>query len=101
MCIAISGLDNKIKINPLFDFRVKYIIDENDPVYKTKVLAPLITVDLIENAFKHTNFLADISFIIIHISFQLGILGVKVQNRISQKDPMEKDYGGFGSQSIA
>jgi LytS/YehU family sensor histidine kinase len=91
---------NKIKINPLFDFRVKYNIDENDPVFETKVLAPLITVDLIENAFKHTNFLADNSFILIHISFQKGILEVKVQNRVSEKAPMEKDHGGFGAQSL-
>lgn len=91
---------NRIKINPLFDFRVKYTIDENDPVFGTKVLAPLITVDLIENAFKHTNFLADDSFILIHISFQKGILEVKVQNRVSEKAPLEKDHGGFGAQSL-
>lgn len=91
---------NKIKINPLFDFRVKSTIDENDPVFETKVLAPLITVDLIENAFKHTDFLVDNSFILIFISFQKGVLEVKVQNTTSEKEPLEKDYGGFGAQSL-
>ena len=91
---------NKIKINPLFDFRVKSTIDENDPIFETKVLAPLITVDLIENAFKHTDFLVDNSFILIFISFQKGVLEVKVQNTTSEKEPLEKDHGGFGAQSL-
>jgi LytS/YehU family sensor histidine kinase len=47
---------NKIKINPLFDFRIKTKINKEDPVYQEKVFAPLISVDLIENAFKHTDF---------------------------------------------
>jgi hypothetical protein len=32
-------------------------------MYEEKVFAPLISVDLIENAFKHTDFLAQDSFI--------------------------------------
>lgn len=31
---------NKIKVNPLFDFRIKSQVDKQDPVYKEKVLAP-------------------------------------------------------------
>ncbi|MBW8361469.1 MAG: histidine kinase [Kaistella sp.] len=91
---------NKIKVNPLFDFRVKLNIDENDPVFNEKVLAPLVTVDFIENAFKHTDFLADGSFILVQISLQNGIASLKVQNRISSKNPMEKDRSGFGSGSL-
>ncbi|XJR85072.1 histidine kinase [Elizabethkingia anophelis] len=29
---------NKIKVNPLFDFRIKSQVDKQDPVYKEKVL---------------------------------------------------------------
>ena len=61
---------NKIKVNPLFDFRIKSQVDKQDPVYKEKVLAPLITVDFIENAFKHTDFLADDSFIFVLLSLK-------------------------------
>lgn len=91
---------NKIKVNPLFDFRIKQQIDENDPTYEEKVLAPLITVDFIENAFKHTDFLADDSFILVQISLQKSVLEIKVQNKISSKSPMEKDHSGFGSESL-
>ena len=54
---------NKIKINPLFDLRIKTKIDKEDSIYSEKIFAPLISVDLIENAFKHTDFLAQDSFI--------------------------------------
>lgn len=30
---------NKIKVNPLFDFRIKSQVDKQDPVYKEKVFA--------------------------------------------------------------
>lgn len=91
---------NKIKLNPLFDFRVKYQIDESDSMFEEKVLSPLLTVDFIENAFKHTDFLAEDSFILVHISLEKSVFELKVQNKISAKNPMEKDYSGFGAASL-
>jgi LytS/YehU family sensor histidine kinase len=91
---------NKIKVNPLFDFRIKAQIDKQDPVYKEKVLAPLITVDFIENAFKHTDFLADDSFIFVLLSLKSGVLEIKVENRISPKSPLQKGNSGFGGESL-
>lgn len=91
---------NKIKVNPLFDFRVKYQIDETDAVFEEKVLAPLLTVDFIENAFKHTDFLAEDSFILVQISLEKGVFELKVQNKVSAKNPMEKDHSGFGTESL-
>src|SRR6186713_1888905 len=44
---------NKIKVSPLFELKIKTKIDEGDPLYQQRILAPLISVDLIENAFKH------------------------------------------------
>lgn len=91
---------NKIKINPLFDFRIKSKIDKSDPIYEEKVFAPLITVDLIENAFKHTDFLAQDSFISIHLEFENRIFTMKVSNKASLKNVLEKEKSGFGSQSL-
>ncbi|NAW50281.1 histidine kinase [Elizabethkingia argentiflava] len=91
---------NKVKINPLFNFRIKSQIDKLHPIYKEKVLAPLITVDFIENAFKHTDFLAEDAFIFIFLSLQNGILEIKVENKISNKSPLLKDHSGFGSGSL-
>lgn len=91
---------NKIKINPLFDFRIKTKINKEDSVYQEKVFAPLISVDLIENAFKHTDFLAQDSFISISLVLDKGTFEMKVSNKISEKTPLQKENSGFGSQSF-
>lgn len=91
---------NKIKINPLFDFRIKSKIDDHDAVYDEKVFAPLITVDLIENAFKHTDFLIDDAFISITIELDEGLFYMKVSNTASEKKVIPNEKGGFGSQSL-
>ncbi|MBB4804953.1 sensor histidine kinase YesM [Chryseobacterium defluvii] len=91
---------NKIKINPLFDFRIKSRIDKSDAIYEEKVFAPLISVDLIENAFKHTDFLAQDSFISIQIEFEDRVFTMKVSNKASLKNVLEKEKSGFGSQSL-
>lgn len=91
---------NKIKINPLFDFRIKSRINKSDMIYEEKVFAPLISVDLIENAFKHTDFLAQDSFISIHMELEGGMFMMKVSNKASLKNVLEKEKSGFGSQSL-
>lgn len=91
---------NKIKINPLFDFRIKTRINKEDRIYQEKVFVPLISVDLIENAFKHTDFLAQDSFISINLILENGTFEMKVSNKISDKTPMEKENSGFGSKSF-
>ncbi|AZB35895.1 sensor histidine kinase [Chryseobacterium bernardetii] len=91
---------NKIKVNPLFDFRIKFKIDKTDSIYEEKVFAPLISVDLIENAFKHTDFLAQDSFISIFIELESRVFTMKVSNKASLKNSLEKEKSGFGSQSL-
>lgn len=91
---------NKIKINPLFDFRIKSKINTSDELYEEKVFAPLLSVDLIENAFKHTDFLAQDSFISIQLELESRIFIIKVSNKASVKNMLEKEKSGFGSQSL-
>lgn len=91
---------NKIKINPLFDFRIKTKIDREDSLIQEKIFTPLISVDLIENAFKHADFLASDAFISIYIEFQNGIFRLSVSNKISKKESLKKEHSGFGSDSL-
>ncbi|KPH13541.1 histidine kinase [Chryseobacterium sp. ERMR1:04] len=101
LTFALSLIEiNKIKINPLFDFRIKSKIDKSDEIFEEKVFAPLITVDLIENAFKHTDFLAQDSFISIQLELEDRIFTMKVSNKASLKNVLEKEKSGFGSQSL-
>jgi len=98
---AMSLIDiNKIKLNPLFDLRIKTKIDQEDSILTEKIFAPLLSVDLIENAFKHTDFLAQDSFISISLSLENRQFEMKVSNKISAKTPMQKENSGFGSGSF-
>ena len=92
---------NKVKLSPLFDIRVKFDIDElNDAMFDTPTLVPLLTVDLIENAFKHADFHSADSFISITMTFKEGVLGLVVSNRISKRSPLQKQKSGIGSKTL-
>jgi len=86
-----------IEIN---NFRIKSKIDKSDEIFEEKFFAPLISVDLIENAFKHTDFLAQDSFISIKLELQDSNFTMKVSNKASLKNVLEKEKSGFGSQSL-
>src|SRR5688572_11748713 len=88
---------NKIKLSPLFEFKVKLKVDENDPLYNQKLLAPLISIDLIENAFKHADLQSPESFITITFEFRDGLFGLNVSNKISPKIPLQKEREGIGA----
>jgi LytS/YehU family sensor histidine kinase len=91
---------NKIKISPLFDLKVKTKIDESEPLFEQKLLAPLISVDLIENAFKHADLQSSAAFISIVFEFKNNIFNLTVANKISQKPPIKKEKSGIGSQTL-
>ena len=91
---------NRIKINPLFDFRIKSKIDTSDPIFREQIFAPLISVDLIENTFKHTDFLSQDSYISIQLELENGVFKMKTSNKASQKNTLNKEKSGFGSQSL-
>src|SRR6187455_2663969 len=74
---------NKIKVSPLFDIKVKTKIDESDPIYQQRLLAPLISVDLIENAFKHADLQKADAFISIVFEFTDSTFSLTVSNKIS------------------
>lgn len=91
---------NKIKLSPLFELQVKSKIDEDDSYLGEKLLAPLISVDLIENAFKHADIQSPNSYIKIMIELRQGIFGLTVANKISAKPRLQKEKGGIGSASF-
>lgn len=91
---------NKIKLSPLFDLKVKLKINENEPLYNQHLLAPFISIDLIENAFKHADLQSPDAFISIIFEFNDDTFGLTVANKISGKTPMKKEKGGFGIESL-
>lgn len=92
---------NRLKLSPLFDLRVRNTISQERMEEVQLKILPLITVDLMENAFKHTDFQKNESFISIH--FQLSeesLFTLEVSNRISEREPLKKERSGVGLQNL-
>jgi len=91
---------NKIKLSPLFELKTKLKIHDNEPLYTQNVLAPLVSIELIENAFKHADLQSPDAFISVTFSFSDSIFSLTVANKISAKEPMKKEHSGIGEKSM-
>ncbi len=91
---------NKIKLSPLFQIKVRTKIDNEDPLYEQRLLAPLITIDLIENAFKHADLQSSNAFINIDFELNKNVFSLNVSNKISIKKPLKKEKSGVGNQTF-
>lgn len=91
---------NKIKVSPLFELKVKSKINESESLYEQKILAPLISIDLIENAFKHADLQSADAFISIVFEFKDNTFSLTVSNKISSRSPMKKEKGGIGIDTL-
>jgi len=91
---------NKIKVSPLFELKIKTKINENEPLYDQELLAPLISIDLVENAFKHADLQSSDAFISIVFEFKDNHFGLTVSNKISSKNPIKKEKSGIGNETL-
>ena len=91
---------NKLKLSPLFDLQIKNKIDENHPFYNQELLIPMITVDLIENAFKHADTQSGDSFISITFELKDDFFALTVANKISSKPALKKINSGLGKENM-
>ena len=69
-------------------------------MFDQELLAPLISVDLIENAFKHADIHSSEAFISIILGFSDGNFYLSVSNKISGKTPLNKAHSGIGTQAL-
>ncbi|AWK03240.1 histidine kinase [Flavobacterium crocinum] len=91
---------NKIKISPLFELKIKTNINEDDKLYDQPLLAPLISIDLIENAFKHADLQSADAFISVVFEFKDNAFFMTVSNKISDKKVLKKERSGFGHATL-
>jgi LytS/YehU family sensor histidine kinase len=87
---------NRLKISPLFDLSIKNRIDSSHDLYTQQLVAPLITTDLIENAFKHADLQNENAFIAIVFELKQDVFSLTVSNKISSASPLKKENSGFG-----
>ncbi|MDF2452751.1 MAG: histidine kinase [Bacteroidota bacterium] len=90
---------NKLKLSPLFDIKIKNKVDENHPLYNQDLLAPMISIDLIENAFKHADLQSNDSFIAITFDLKDDYFELTVANKISTRPALKKSNSGVGKES--
>ncbi|MDP2385737.1 MAG: histidine kinase [Bacteroidota bacterium] len=90
---------NKLKLSPLFDLQIKNKVDENHVFYDQELLAPMVTVDLIENAFKHADTQSGDSFISITFELKDDFFTLTVANKISSKPALKKTHSGLGREN--
>jgi len=91
---------NKIKVSPLFELKVKTKIKEAELLYEQPILAPMISIDLIENAFKHADLKSPDAFISIVFEFRDSCFYLTVSNKISDHRSLKKDNSGLGSNTL-
>ncbi len=87
---------NRLKLSPLFDLRVRCTIDTNDQAIQSLSILPLVTVDIIENAFKHTEFHVSQSFISIVLSLNERQFELTTSNYVGEKRIEGKEKSGIG-----
>jgi LytS/YehU family sensor histidine kinase len=90
---------NKLKLSPLFDIKIKNKVDESHPLFNQDLLAPMISIDLIENAFKHADLQSSDSFISITFELKDDYFALTVANKISTRPVLKKSNSGVGKQS--
>ncbi|KGE16010.1 two component sensor protein [Sphingobacterium deserti] len=87
----------RVKLSPLFELRIKKQIQDNQPLFNQRLMVPLISIDLIENAFKHADLQSPNSFISVTFIFKENTFSLTVANKISEKAPLKKERQGVGS----
>jgi len=88
---------NRLKVSPLFDLQVK---NKLDATYDKPAIAPLITIDLIENAFKHADLQREGAFISILFELKDDRFTLTVSNKVSAQPPLRKEKGGVGRATL-
>lgn len=91
---------NKLKLSPLFDIKIKNKVNQEHPLFSQELLAPMISVDLIENAFKHADLQSGDSFISITFELKDDFFTLTVANKISSKPKLKKPNSGLGKESM-
>jgi sensor histidine kinase YesM len=91
---------NKIKLSPLFELTVKTKLNENEKLFEEALLAPLLSIDLIENAFKHADLQSPDSYITVIFEFKNDCFMLTVSNKVSDKKAMKKERSGLGTNTL-
>lgn len=91
---------NRFRLNPLFEFNTIFRIDAGNPLYHQKLILPLVTVDFIENAFRHGDLNSSKGFISVTLRLEDENLIYMVSNRLNPQPLNSKIKGGLGRNTL-
>lgn len=91
---------NRFRLNPLFEFSFSVSADQKNPFYRQKLILPLITVDFIENAFRHGDLSSAQGFISVTLRLEGSQLVYMVSNRLNPEPLITHTKGGLGQHSL-
>lgn len=89
---------NKLKISPLFDLHIRKKISSEAG---EMLIAPFMTINPIENAFKHADVQNENSFISVVFEVIDDYFHLTVSNRVMQKQKIESSLGGLGNKTFS
>lgn len=89
---------NKLKISPLFDLHIRKKISAEAG---EMLIAPFMTINPIENAFKHADVQNENSFISVVFEVIDDYFHLTVSNRIMQKQKIDSSLGGLGNKTFS
>jgi len=91
---------NRLKTSPLFDLQVRNKIDMTDLRNAKALIAPFITINPIENAFKHADLQNENSFIAVVFEIKDDWFLLSVSNKFVPKNPASSLKGGLGNKAF-
>lgn len=91
---------NRLKTSPLFDLHIRNKIDQEDPLYSQALIAPFITINPIENAFKHADLQSESSFLSVVFELKDGYFMLSVSNKTAAKKGESALKGGLGNKAF-
>jgi LytS/YehU family sensor histidine kinase len=89
---------NKLKISPLFDLHIRKKISAEAG---EMLIAPFMTINPIENAFKHADVQNENSFISVVFEVIDDYFYLTVSNRVMQKQKIDSSLGGLGNKTFS
>nr|WP_315397269.1 histidine kinase [uncultured Sphingobacterium sp.] len=89
---------NKLKISPLFDLHIRKKISAEAG---EMLIAPFMTINPIENAFKHADVQNENSFISVVFEVIDDYFHLTVSNRVMQKQKIDSSLGGLGNKTFS
>lgn len=98
----LEAVENLLEINKMKNSKQSNIVLDTKGIKGYHLIAPLIIVNFVENACKHSDVISNLDgFIRVEVEVKEGDLCVlKIANSVGKKKSLQKEYGGLGMENM-